>query len=124
MRIDSSRLANRSMNDPTQTTEFGLIDWIRQRERPRTSPWTKLVTGPLGGSLVAGRHLRPEPRIHEALALHEAAPLHAMIDISDGLSSDLAHILAESGGLGAVLDSAAIPIHADARELSRHDGIS
>jgi len=82
-----------------------------------------LVTGPLGGSLFAGRHLHPEPRIIEALALHQAAPLHALIDISDGLSSDLAHILAESGGLGAVLDAAAIPIHADAREMSRRDGI-
>ena len=60
-----------------------------------------LVTGPLGGSLFAGRHLRPEPRIAEALALHEAAPIHAMIDISDGLSSDLGHILDESGGLGS-----------------------
>ena len=75
-----------------------------------------LVTGPLGGSLFAGRHLRPEPRIAEALALHQAAPIHAMIDISDGLSSDLGHILAESGGLGAVLDGRAIPIHADARD--------
>ena len=49
-----------------------------------------LVTGPLGGSIL-GRHLRPEPRIREALALHELAPLHALIDISDGLVSDLGH---------------------------------
>jgi thiamine-monophosphate kinase len=83
-----------------------------------------LVTGPLGGSLFAGRHLRPEPRIHEALALNAAAAVHAMIDISDGLSSDLDHILAESGGLGAVLDAAAIPIHPDARAMSRRDGTS
>ncbi len=47
-----------------------------------------LVTGPLGGSLL-GRHLRPEPRVAEALALHAAAALHAMIDLSDGLASDL-----------------------------------
>jgi thiamine-monophosphate kinase len=83
-----------------------------------------LVTGPLGGSLHAGRHLRPEPRIREALALHEAAPLHALIDISDGLSSDLGHILAESGGLGAELDAALIPIHPDAIEMSHRDGSS
>jgi thiamine-monophosphate kinase len=81
-----------------------------------------LVTGPLGGSLFAGRHLRPLPRIAEALALNLAAPLHALIDISDGLSSDLGHILTESGGLGAVLDPAAIPIHPDANEMSRRDG--
>jgi thiamine-monophosphate kinase len=82
-----------------------------------------LVTGPLGGSLVAGRHLRPEPRINEALALHEAVPLHAMIDVSDGLSSDLSHILAESGRLGAILDGPAIPIHRDACEMNSRDGM-
>jgi thiamine-monophosphate kinase len=85
---------------------------------------TILVTGALGGSLHAGRHLRVEPRIAEALALHERAPLHAMIDISDGLASDLSHILVESGGLGALLDETAIPIHPDAREMSQADGVS
>jgi thiamine-monophosphate kinase len=83
-----------------------------------------LVTGALGGSLVSGRHLKPEPRIAEALAIHRIVPIHAMIDLSDGLSSDLGHILAESGGLGAVLDAIAIPIHPDAHEQTRRDGIS
>ena len=82
-----------------------------------------LVTGPLGGSLL-GRHLDPRPRIVEALALHESADLHAMIDLSDGLAGDLAHILDESGGLGAVLDVEAIPIHRDAHFRSERDGIS
>lgn len=82
-----------------------------------------LVTGPLGGSLAAGRHLRPQPRIAEAMALHQAALLHAMIDVSDGLAADLGHILAESGELGAVLDAAAIPIHPDARDLAGRDGV-
>jgi thiamine-monophosphate kinase len=82
-----------------------------------------LVTGPLGGSLL-GRHLRPEPRIAEALALHRAATLRALIDISDGLAADLAHILQESGGLGAILDAEAIPVHDDAGALSRRDGRS
>jgi thiamine-monophosphate kinase len=105
-------------------TVLGEATWRGAVRRAGARPGDAiLVTGPLGGSLFAGRHLRPEPRIVEALALHEAAPLHAMIDISDGLSSDLAHILAESGGLGAVLDGAAIPVHPDAGELSRQDGI-
>ena len=69
-----------------------------------------LVTGPLGGSL-SGRHLSPNPRVREALAIHERVPIHAMIDLSDGLSSDLGHILAASGGLGATLKN--VPIHPD-----------
>ncbi len=78
------------------------------------------VTGPLGGSLASGRHLRPNPRIDEALALHQFCDLHAMIDLSDGLASDLSHILEESGGLGAILNSSAVPIHEDA--LGTSDG--
>lgn len=79
------------------------------------------VTGPLGGSLL-GRHLRPEPRINEAIRLHTACPIHAMIDVSDGLLSDLGHICKESGGLGAVLEIDAIPIHRDALTLARSSG--
>ena len=81
-----------------------------------------LVTGPLGGSRI-GRHLDPRPRVAEALALHEAADLHAMIDLSDGLAGDLRHILIESGGLGAVLDLDAVPIHPDALSLSSSDSL-
>ncbi len=82
-----------------------------------------LVTGPLGGSLL-GRHLHPRPRVAEALAIAGAAPIRAMIDLSDGLSSDLGHILQESGGLGATLDARAVPIHDDARTASAIDGRS
>jgi len=79
------------------------------------------VTGPLGGSLL-GRHLRPTPRVAEAIALHAAAPLHALIDLSDGLSSDLTRVLEESGHLGAVLDEAALPVHPDALVMSEATG--
>ena len=47
-----------------------------------------------------------------------------MIDISDGLSSDLNHILDESGGVGAILDAAEIPIHTDAIDQSQSDGVT
>jgi len=80
-----------------------------------------LVTGPLGGSLL-GRHLHPLPRVAEALAIAGSVAIRAMIDLSDGLSSDLGHILEESGGLGATLDAAAIPIHDEARAAAALDG--
>src|SRR5262249_50060746 len=55
-----------------------------------------LVTGDLGGSIL-GKHLKFQPRVREAIALHQSADLHAMIDISDGLAADLHHLLQESG---------------------------
>lgn len=79
-----------------------------------------LATGDYGGSL-AGKHLDFVPRVREAIALREAADLHAMIDVSDGLAADLRHILAESR-VGAVLFSESIPVSAAAVEMSRQDG--
>jgi len=79
------------------------------------------VTGPLGGSLL-GRHLRPAPKIAEARALVSAVVVHALIDISDGLASDLTHILEESGHLGAIIDAGGVPVHSDAHLMSAQDG--
>jgi thiamine-monophosphate kinase len=86
-----------------------------RRKGARPGDWL-LVTGPLGGSL-RGKHLDFTPRIREALALHAAVTLHAMIDISDGLAADVAHLCTESG-CGAVLQSDAIPIAGAARAMN------
>jgi thiamine-monophosphate kinase len=53
-------------------------------------------------------HLYPEPRLEVGRRLRNLA--HAMIDISDGLSTDLTHLSQESH-LAAILDEAALPIH-------------
>jgi thiamine-monophosphate kinase len=53
-------------------------------------------------------HFWPEARIAVGRQLRGRA--HAMIDISDGLATDLTHICQESG-LAAVLDEAALPVH-------------
>jgi thiamine-monophosphate kinase len=74
-----------------------------------------LVTGDLGGSIL-GKHLTFQPRVREALALHKAAELHAMIDISDGLAADLGHLLDESG-VGAVIRAADLPISEAAQRI-------
>jgi len=65
------------------------------------------VTGRLGGSL-AGRHLRFEPRVDEAVWLNENFRLHAMMDLSDGLAKDLPR-LARASGVGFRIDCAALP---------------
>jgi thiamine-monophosphate kinase len=77
------------------------------------------VTGPLGGSIL-GRHMTFEPRVKLG---REIAPIAtAMIDISDGLSRDLSQIC-RAAGVGAMIDASLLPIHPDAAELSRRDGI-
>lgn len=75
------------------------------------------VTGRLGGSIHA-KHLDFEPRVKEALWLREHFDVHAMIDLSDGLASDLRHILKASHA-GAELLSTAIPISREAKLASR-----
>lgn len=67
-----------------------------------------MVTGELGGSLL-GKHLTFVPRVREVLLLQESVKLHALQDISDGLSADLFHIL-EQSGVGARLFADRIPV--------------
>jgi thiamine-monophosphate kinase len=76
-----------------------------------------MVTGELGGSL-AGKHLEFEPRLAEAQWLAEHFPIHAMIDVSDGLAGDLRHIL-QSSHVGAELLARAIPVSRAAKLQAR-----
>ena len=55
------------------------------------------------------RQLRPEPRVGWGIVLGEERLATAMIDLSDGLSSDLNHLCAASD-VGALIDSALLPI--------------
>lgn len=95
---------------------------LRSKARPGDRIY---VTGELGGSAAAlanmrrdgkqklnprqyVRHFFPEPRIEVGRILREKGLASAMIDSSDGLSTDLAHICEESG-VGAEIVADAIP---------------
>jgi thiamine-monophosphate kinase len=67
------------------------------------------VSGKLGGS-IAGRHLRFRPRVTEARWLVSRFPIHAMMDLSDGLASDLPR-LAKASGVGFEVDLENLPLH-------------
>lgn len=67
------------------------------------------VTGTLGGSYKSGRHLKFIPRLQEARALVKNYKVNSMIDLSDGLSTDLNHIAKESK-VGACIYEELIPV--------------
>ncbi len=97
---------------------------------------TIFVTGPLGDSgaglkaLLANlertpaverlieRHLRPMPRVAEGQKLLSTDMVGAMMDLSDGLASDLGHILRASG-VGARIDLNSLPLSAELVEVCR-----
>jgi thiamine-monophosphate kinase len=103
---------------------------LRSGARPGEEVW---VTGELGGSaacveaLLDGRtpdaaarerFARPWPRVREAQWLRERGIPTAMVDLSDGLVGDAAHLSAASG-VAMLLVPELIPVHPAARERSR-----
>ena len=84
------------------------------------------VTGELGGSSIGlellsrsrklvprsaliRRHLRPQPRCAAGRFLAERKLASAMIDLSDGLSTDLGR-LCEQSGVGALVETSQLPL--------------
>jgi len=63
-------------------------------------------------------HLHPEPHLAEGRLLASVGGVHAAIDVSDGLSSDLAHILEESK-VGARIRAEHLPISENLRHYCR-----
>ena len=103
------------------------------------------VTGDLGGSVagltvlrknqkirektkeqwshVIEKHLQPLPRIQEARILVEETKINSMIDISDGLASEVHHIC-ELSGIGARIYEEEIPIHDQTAHVAQEFGTS
>ena len=106
-------------------TALGEVQPGREWRRSGAQPGDViLVTGNFGGSIL-GRHLTFEPLVEEALWLADHLSVHAAIDVSDGLTLDLAR-LAEASGVGASIHLQRVPISEQAKLLARrrNDGVS
>jgi thiamine-monophosphate kinase len=68
-------------------------------------------------SRLVRRQTRPEPRVEWGLLLGERKLASAMIDLSDGLSSDLAHLCRESG-VGARVEAESLPVDSISKAAS------
>lgn len=62
---------------------------------------------------LAELHRTPQPQIAEGIWLGGREEVHAMMDLSDGLASDVRHIM-ERSGVGAEIDLGRIPVAAGA----------
>jgi len=132
------RLANRFdcpiIGGDTSTSRRGLVidvcllgacegnaPVLRSGARPGD---TLYVTGRLGGSILK-KHLTFEPHIEAGRWLAQHLPLHAMIDLSDGLSSDLNHLCRESRCGAELFESQlARAVSPAAKTLARRTGKS
>ncbi len=99
--ISVAMLSRRAGNEPIKRSDAKVGDSI-------------CVTGSLGGA-GCGRHLEFEPRVKEAIKIAQMVALNSMIDISDGLSSDLNRICRESR-VGAIIDAEQIPVSDEAKQ--------
>ena len=97
------------------------------------------VTGPLGDSagglqaILQGitrtpdveelikRHKRPIPRVNEGQMLKDSGAIGAMMDISDGIASDLRHIM-KASGVGAVGELDRLPCSPELLSVCKEQG--
>ena len=93
------------VSGPLGSSAAGLI--LLQEGRGDTRTFSNLVR----------KHILPEPRLDLARRLRESGAATAMIDLSDGISSDLAH-LCRASGTGATIAVEGMPFDAGLMEFA------
>lgn len=88
---------------------LALCQGGRQQENPA---WQPLIAA----------HCDPKAQVPLGRLLAASGMVHAMMDLSDGLATDLAHLCAESG-VGAEVESAALPLTAELRQAAVACGV-
>jgi thiamine-monophosphate kinase len=86
--------------------------------------WLRQCRGasiPIDMANAVERYLRPEPRVELGTLLARNRAASACIDLSDGLA-DAVHQMAESSGIGIVIDAEALPVDPGARTFFERSG--
>ena len=84
----------------------------QQGRQQENAAWQPLVAA----------HCDPQAQVPLGRLLAASGLVHAMMDLSDGLATDLAHLCAESR-VGAEIDSAALPLTAEVRQAAAACGV-
>ena len=92
------------------------IDAGGRQQEPDGTPSHKAPSDDDAIQSLVVRQLAPQPRVGWGIVLGEEHLATSMIDISDGLSSDLHHLCDESR-VGAVIEAASIPLDGNVVQL-------
>ncbi len=94
--------------------------WVTGELGAPAAALRSLLRGEAPSPAARARFVRPAPRVREALWLRERGVLRAMVDLSDGLAGDAAHLAAASGG-AVLLSPEMIPVHPAARAAAEDE---
>lgn len=97
--------------------EEGTKEYVESSKEDKTGS----ERGTSAEAILRERHYRPMPRVKEGMLLAAANGVNAMMDISDGIGSDLRHI-AEASGAGARVDVRSLPLSAELRDVCARRG--